>query len=108
MDIGVEYKQAVCVLPTNRIGGNNHGKGRNCYKHAALGNIPSWGGGNNNYGFRQYLCCSRAKNSVGSKATTKFFDSSNSGYKNTMSWAQAKEFCVASGFQNLCTSKQCE
>ena len=94
-------QQVVLVLPTNRIGGNNHGKGKNCYKHAALGNIPSWGGGNSGHGFRRYVCCSKAK-----PKDTEFFNAANSGYKTTMSWSQAKDFCVASGFVNLCTAKE--
>ena len=81
----------MCVLPSDRIGGNNHGKGRNCYEHAVLGNIPSWGGGNGNHGFRQYLCCSKAKSA---EPLTKFFNSATSGYANSMSWSQAKDFCV--------------
>ena len=93
----------VCVMPTDRIGGNNHGKGRNCYEHTVLGNIPSWGGGNSNHGFRQYVCCSKDKSA---ELPTKFFDSENSDYKNTMSWTQAKDFCVKSGFINLCTARE--
>ena len=91
---------------TTRVGGNNHGKGRNCYKHLELGNIPNWGATNQNHAFRQYLCCT-SRNFKPPADTVKWFDTDNSGYKQTMSWSQAKAFCVSSGYKNLCTAKQC-
>ena len=40
------------------------------------------------------------------KVKTTWFDSTKSGYKTTMSWSQAKAFCVSSGYENLCTAAQ--
>ena len=92
----------VLCLSTGRVGGDNHGKGKNCYNHAALGNIPSWGATNSNHAFREHVCCAKPAKST----TTKFFNSANSDYKNTMSWTQARQFCVSSGYKNLCTAKE--
>ena len=86
-----------------RVGGNNHGKGRNCYNHAVLGNIPGWGGTNQNHAFRKYVCCAASAPPTG---TNQWFDASSSGYGPTMKWSEAKDFCIANGFQNLCTAKQ--
>ena len=65
-------------------------------------NIPSWGGGNSNYAFRQHLCCA---NSAPVAVATKWFGT-KSGYKTTMKWSEAKAFCISSGYKNLCTAKQ--
>ena len=89
-------------VDSGRVGGNHHGQGRNCYNHAALGNIPNWGKTTGSYGFREYVCCAKTAAST----TTKFFNSANSGYANSMSWIQARDFCVKSGYKNLCTAKE--
>merc|ERR1712226_335380 len=84
-----------------QVGGNNHGQGKNCYTHSALGSIPGWGTGTTSHAFRQYVCCQGKQ-----PANTKFFNSVNSGYKNSMSWTDAQSYCKAQGFVNLCTAKE--